>query len=123
MVFFPNQTLELWETTESPVDKNSYYEPKKTYTFHGEVECDFQSMSPKETLNEFGEVLQDTYKAYLPQDTDITSSMLCRILGEPDTYAIIGTPINNNHLKPVFHKKIILQKQRKPTLLERDDDG
>ena len=118
MVFFPNQELEVWGYTESSTEFNPYMEPKKEYYLVTTVPCDFQVMGPNESIKEFGEVLEDTYKIYIDYNVEITPSMILRIKGEPDTYEIIGTPLNNNHLLPVRHKKIEVQKQRKPTKLE-----
>lgn len=118
MVFFPNQELELWEYQESTTEFDSYHNPKKGYYLVTTVPCDFQPMSQQDNLKEFGEILEDTYKIYLDHTVELTSSMILRIKGEPDTYEIIGTPIDNNHLVPVMHKKIEVQKQRKPTKLE-----
>ena len=118
MVFFPNQELELWAYTESTTEFNPYLEPKKEYYLKTTVPCDFQAMSPNETIREFGEVLEDTYKIYLDKDVEVTHDMVLRIKGEPATYEITGTPINNNHLAPVQHKKLVVQKQRKPIKLE-----
>ena len=123
MVYFPNTVIELFETVDSEVKKDSYWEPNKDYVFVCECDCDFQAMTPKDTLNEFGEVLEDTYKLYIPLDVEITSSMLVRVKGEPYTYEITGTPIVNNRFGITEHKKVIVQKERKPTMLERDDDG
>lgn len=117
MVFFPNQNLELFEYTETS-ELNSYLEPKHEYTYLTTIPCDFQSMNPNESIKEFGEIREDTYKIYVDVNAPVTSSMILRIEGEPDTYEITGTVINNNHLRPIVqHKKIIVQKQRKPTLL------
>lgn len=117
MVFFPNQELELWEYQETS-ELDSYGNPKKEYCLITTVPCDFQSMTQQDNLKEFGEILEDTYKIYLDHTVEVTPSMILRIKGEPDTYEIIGTPIDNNHLVPVMHKKIEVQKQRKPTKLE-----
>jgi len=115
MVFFPNQNLELFEYTETS-ELNSYLEPKHEYTYLTTIPCDFQSMNPNESIKEFGEIREDTYKIYVDVNAPVTSSMILRIEGEPDTYEITGTVINNNHLRPIVqHKKIIVQKQRKPT--------
>lgn len=116
MVFFPNCTIELWEYTETS-ELDSYLEPKKTYQLQETVECDFQSMSPKDMLSEFGEILQDTYKIYLDINTEISSSMVLRVVGQESTYQILGTPMHNNHLSIVQHKKIVIQKHRKPVKL------
>lgn len=120
MVFFPNQKLELFEYTETS-ELNSYLEPKHEYVYQSTVPCDFQSMTPNESIQEFGEVKEDTYKIYIDQNVPITSSMILRIEGEVDTYEITGTVINNNHLPIVQHKKIIVQKQRKPTKVKMED--
>jgi len=117
MVFFPNHELELWEYTESQTEFNAYLEPKKEYYLVNTIPCDFQSMTEQDDMKEFGEVLEDSYKIYIDHNVDVTPSMILRIKGEPDTYEITGTPINNNHLLPVMHKKIVVQKQRKPTKL------
>lgn len=73
-------------------------------------------MSPNDNLREFGELLEDTYKIYIDKDVEVDPKMLLRIQGQPDTYSIQGTPITNNHLLPIVqHKKIVVQKERKPT--------
>ena len=118
MVFFPNQELELWRYAESTTEFNPYLEPKKEYHLIETIPCDFQVMGPNETLREFGEILEDTYKIYIDYDVELTHDMVLRIKGEPDTYKITGTPITNNHLLPVHHKKLVVKKQRKPAKLE-----
>lgn len=117
MVFFANEQLELWEYSESTTEFNAYLEPKKEYTLQKTIPCDFQVMTPKESLKEFGELREDTYKIYIDITEDVDSSMILRLKGKTDTYQIVGTPINNNHLLPVQHKKILVIKQRKPTKL------
>ena len=121
MVFFPNEQMELWQYVESETDFNEYYEPIKEYNKIDTVPCDFQSMTPSESMKEFGEVLEDTYKVYLNIGVPIVSTMILRLQGKTDTYTIIGTPITNNHLPRVSHKKIIVQKQRKPVKLQESD--
>lgn len=118
MVFFPNQELELWGYTESTTEFNPYMEPKKEYHLADTIPCDFQSMGPNESIREFGEVLEDTYKIYIDRNVNVTHDMVLRIKGDVDTYEITGTPIDNNHLTPVQHKKIVVQKHRKPVKLE-----
>ena len=114
MVFFPNENLELYSYTETS-ELNSYKEFKKEYVYANTVPCDFQSMTPNEQIKEFGEVREDTYKIYLDPDVEIDSSMILKLEGQDDTYEITGTVINNNHLLPIKHLKVIVQKHRKPT--------
>lgn len=125
MVFFPNHKLELWEYHETS-ELDSYLEPKKEYCLTGTVDCDFQSMSPNESLKEFGEIRADTYKIYIDQNVSVTDTMVLRLQNETPTYEITGTVINNNHLPVVNHKKIIVRKHRKPVPLNEvvvvDDD-
>ena len=114
MVFFPNEKLELFEYTETS-ELNSYLEPKMEYVYSTTVPCDFQPMSPSDQIKEFGELLEDTYKIYIDSKTPIDSSMILRLEGKTDTYEITGTIMDNNHLLPVQHIKVIAKKQRKPT--------
>ena len=117
MVFFPNEQLELWTSSDSTTEYDAYYEPKKEYTLTSTIPCDFQVMNTTEQLREFGELMTDTYKIYLPQDTTINPGMILRLKGKTDTYEIIGTPITNNHLPVVNHMKLVVKKQRKPQAL------
>ena len=116
MVFFPNHELELWEYQETE-ELNNYLEPKKRYCLNKTIPCDFQSMSPSESLKEFGEIREDTYKIYINLDETVDDTMVLRIKGETATYEITGTVIHNNHLPIVNHQKIIVKKHRKPVKL------
>lgn len=120
MVFFPNEQLEIFEYTETK-ELDSYLEPKKEYQYVTTVPCDFQVMTPTDSLKEYGEILEDTYKIYIDINTEITPSMIFRLQGKQATYQITGTPIHNNHLSTVQHKKILVQKQRKPTKVIKND--
>ena len=117
MVFFPNEKLELWDYTESATEFNSYLEPRKEYQLTDTVPCNFQPMSPNDSLKEFGEVLEDTYKCIIDSNVDINPRMIVRLQGKTDTYEITGTPMVNTHFIQTKHTKIILHKQRKPTQL------
>lgn len=117
MVFFPNEQLELWEYTETE-ELDSYLEPKKQYCLKKTIPCDFQSMTPKESIKEFGEIREDTYKIYINLNEPVDNSTVLRIQGETSTYEITGTVIRNNHLPMVNHQKIIVQKHRKPLKLK-----
>lgn len=114
MVFFPNENLELYAYTETS-EMNSYKEFKKEYVYTATVPCDFQSMNPNEQIKEFGELREDTFKIYIDPDVEINSSMILKLEGKPETYEITGMVINNNHLLPVSHLKIVVQRHRKPT--------
>lgn len=124
MVFFPNEKLELWDYTESSTEFNSYLEPQKEYYLTETVPCNFQPMSPADTLREFGETLEDTYKCIIDSNVTINPRMIVRIQGKSDTYEIVGTPMVNTHFIQTRHTKMVLQKQRKPTpLVEVIGDG
>lgn len=118
MVFFHNENLELWEYVENEDVPNFFGETTADYEYIGTFPCDFQPMSPKDSLNEFGKVLEDTFKIYLDEDVPITDTMILRLEGKNDTYSITGTPIFNNH-NIISHIKVVVQKQRKPTKLNR----
>lgn len=115
MVYFPNVELELYDYTESLTEFNPYYEPLREYSLVETVPCNFQPMTPNDSLKEFGEILTDTYKAIIDFDVDVNPRMLVKVKGKPDTYEITGTPMVNTHFTPTRHTKLILKKQRKPT--------
>lgn len=115
MPFFPNVMLELWEYRESDTDFNPYGEAELEYYQVDIVSCDFQPLSPTDSLKEYGEILQDTYKTYIDLDSPVTDTMIFRIQGEQETYKVVGTPIRNNHV--LNHTKLILKKERIPTPL------
>ena len=48
------QELELYQYTESATEFNSYYEPLKEYSLMDTVPCNFQPMSPSDSLKQFG---------------------------------------------------------------------
>lgn len=117
MVFFPNEEVELWEYNEEGEIPNFYGEPIIQYTHVGTFTVDFQPVTQKDAMNDYGKTLEDTYKMYLDLSVPITDTMILRLEGKPDTYSIVGTPIFNNH-NVVPHIKVIVQKQRQPTKLE-----
>lgn len=122
MVFFPNENVELWEYGENEEIPNFFGESTSEYSYVGTFPCDFQSMSPKDTLNEIGKILEDTFKIYMDIDVPISDTMLLRLVGKIETYSIIGSPIRNNH-NIVPHIKVVVQKQRKPAKLVKNDGG
>ena len=117
MVFFPNEKVELWEYNEEGDIPNFFGETIASYTLIGVYDVDFQPASQKDTMNDFGKTLEDTYKLYLDLTVPITDTMILRLEGKEDTYSVVGTPIFNNH-NVVNHIKVIVQKQRQPTKLE-----
>ena len=118
MIFFGTDKIELWEYTEDPQDLDWWGETSKGYHYIDTYDCDFQNLSPKDSQQTFGEILEDTYKVYFNTDVPITPTMILRKPNETETYTIKGTPQKYNHLIP--HTKIIIQKQRKPTNLEKE---
>lgn len=116
MVFFPNEKLELWEYSESEIP-NVYGETTREYEYIGTYPCDFQPLSQKDGVQEYGKTLEDAYKIYLDINVPITDTMILRLKGKPETYSITGTPIHNNH-NIISHIKVIVQKQRQPMSLD-----
>ena len=115
VLFFPNEELELFEYVEKPSRDRFLGESEYSYELINTVPCDFQPASPKDSQMEYGKLLEDSYKIYLDGEVNITDTMILRIKGKKDTYKITGTPMHNNHF--LNHKKIIVQKQRKPANL------
>lgn len=114
VLFFRNGELELFEYTEKHSRDRFLGEPEYDYILVDCVPCDFQPASPKDSQMEYGKILEDTYKIYLDGEVEVTDTMILRLKGKKDTYKIIGTPMNNNHF--LHHKKILVQKQRKPNV-------
>lgn len=117
VLFFQNETLELYEYTEKESRDRFLGEPEYVYEYKKSVPCDFQPASPKDSQMEYGKILEDSYKIYIDGSVDITDTMILKLKGKKDTYKITGTPLNNNHF--LKHKKIIVQKQRKPVQLNK----
>ena len=116
MVFFPDDDIELWEYSEDGEIPNFFGETEASYHLIGVYKGDFQNMSPKDSIEEYGKILQDTYKCYFNIDVPVTDTMILRKVGEEATYTINGSPLKYTHLIP--HIKVNLTKQRKPFSLE-----
>lgn len=116
MVFFPNEKISLY-TYGDTENLDAYGNPKKGYIYQSTIDCDFQPMTPKDSLEEFGKILEDTFKIYIDIDVEIADNTIIKLHRDNSVYNITGTPITNNHLLPVKHKKIVVQKQRKPLAL------
>ena len=119
MPFFPNETLEIYEYVETE-ELNPYYEPKKTYKLVASVSTDFQTLSDSDTDTQAGEFLTDTYRAFVPINTNISEGMKFKLKGKPHTYSLIGHEVVNSRFVPTKHIKLILQIERKPTPLGED---
>ena len=118
MVFFPNDEVELWEYTEDDEIPNFFGESTESYKYIGTYPCDFQNMSPKDSLQEYGKILEDTYKIYFDVDVPVTDTMIIRKVGKVETYTINGSPSVYHTLIP--HIKVNVQRQRKPLELNYD---
>lgn len=116
MVFFPNEQIDLYDyTTLETLD--SYGNPKIGYVYITTVPVDFQPMTAKDSMQEYGEILEDTFKMYCEIDLNVTNTMVVRLVSDGSVYNITGTPQVNNHFIKTNHKKILLQKLRKPVQL------
>ena len=120
MVFFPNEKLELWEYSENSEIPNFFGETTSEYNYIGTYKCDFQPLTQKDSIQEFGKILQDTFKIYLDIDVPITDTMILRLEGKPETFKVIGSPIHNNH-NIISHIKVIVQKQSQHTELNKNE--
>lgn len=112
MVFFPNETIEIWNLYESteydPYTDENLTKWKLTKT----IQVDWQPVTPQESMLEFGQILQDTYKIYTQEK--IPSTSIIRLVGGTDTYKIRGSPQTYNHFNPTTHEKLILIKEQTP---------
>ncbi|MBQ6220030.1 MAG: hypothetical protein IJH63_00330 [Methanobrevibacter sp.] len=117
VLFFPNEQLELYEYTEKESRDAFLGESEYSYDYITTVPCDFQPMTPKDSLQEYGKILEDTYKIYVSGEVKITDTMILKLKGQRETYKIIGSPSNYNHF--LHHHKIVVQKQRKPKKLHK----
>ena len=116
MVFFPNSKIELWEYCEDDSIPNFFGETTASYTLVGVYDGDFQNMSPKDSLQEYGKILEDTFKVYFDVNVPVTDTMILRKVDEPYTYTINGSPQKYRNVLP--HIKVNLQRQRKPLQLD-----
>lgn len=116
MVFFPQTWIELWEYTENEDVPNFFGETTEDYEYVGDYYVDFQNLSPKDNPQEYGKLLEDTFKIYLDSDVPISDTMIIRKKDDPSiTYKIKGSPQHYNTLIP--HIKVIVQRTRKPNKL------
>lgn len=108
MVFFPNTTIELWGYSDTDqYDKHG--ELVGDYHLKCETEADFQPMSANDTLEQFGEILQDTYKIFLSPDIEVENTDII-VIGD-NSYSIMGTPEDWNHF--LNYKQLTVKKHRK----------
>ena len=120
MPFFPNYTLEIYTYNESSGELNPYHEKTTEYTYKESVPCDFQTAGTSDVNLEVGELLTDTYKAYIPAGTEILEGMKFKLTGQPHTYTLIGHEVINSRFNPTQHVKLVLQIDRKPTKLQKE---
>lgn len=115
VLFFKSDTVELWDYTETET-VNVYGEPEVSYNLIGSYPCNFQPITVNDSIKEFGKVLEDTYRIFLEHNVPVTSKMILKIVGQEDTYEVIGSPsiFKTTILK---HIEVTVQKQRKPTIL------
>ena len=118
MVFFPNTEIELWKLQTTTNHEDIYGDTQISYILHNTIAADIQELNNKDMQEEFGKILQDTYKMYLDKNVDIEDTMILRIKDTDKTFKIIGSPNLNNHLPQISHIKMYIQLQRKPTKLE-----
>ena len=112
MAKFDNCIVKVYSLNETSA-LDAYGNPRHGYTYTNTYTCDMQSMSPSDSLREFGEILQDTYKIYFDSTCNFNPSDI--LMDEKgDTYKITGTPINNTRFNLTSHIKLVVQKTNKP---------
>ena len=107
--FFPNATMELYSYNQSTGEYTEWGEQLPEYTLRDTVSVDFQPISAKSSMEQFGKILQDTYVVYMSIDTEIYDTDLIVIDGVK--YSVIGSIEIWNHI--IHHKRMTVQKQRK----------
>jgi hypothetical protein len=112
MPFFPNEILEIYKYNES-TELNPYKEPVTEYVYVTSVSCDFQTAGTNDINLEAGDILTDTYKAYIPSTVNIIEGMKFKLTGKPHTYSLVGHEIINTRFTPTTHIKLIIQIDRK----------
>lgn len=114
MIFYPNCKVEIYEPSEAPVLDEYTGEPLDTWDLVTTVDADWQAVRDDDSQHEWGKEVEDTYKVYFDEGTPVTDKSRLKIVGEKETYDVIGTPQRWNR----FHHfvKVIVQLQRHPTL-------
>lgn len=113
MPFFVNHQLEIYEPSDTG-ELNPYHEPIQEYNLVESVNCDLQSTHNSDILLESGEILTDTYHAYISADTRITQDMKFKI--DDNTYTLIGREVVNSRFTATQHIRLLLQIDRKACL-------
>ena len=110
MVFFKNTTIELYSYKDEQ-DYDEYGEKQGDYEYRDKVKVDMHPVSAQDSMEQFGKIVQDTFKVYLPYNTTIHDTDIIKIENKPETYTIKGSSLVWDHI--LKHKKIIIEKQRK----------
>lgn len=112
--FFPNCTIEIYEPSEKPKLNKYTGEPEDEWILVDTVKADFQQNNNTEKQEEYGKVLEDQFDVYVDLSTTVSDRSIIKIVGEPKTYDVIGTPQRWNR----FHNfiKIVVQEHRKSVL-------
>lgn len=107
--FFPNAEMELYSYNQTTGEYTEWGEPLEEYSLREQVSVDFQPISAKSSMEQFGKILQDTYVIYMDINTEVYDTDLVVIAGVK--YSIIGSIEVWNHI--IHHKRMTIQKQRK----------
>lgn len=101
--FFNNTTIDVWAYN----GRDEYGDVD--YSFRETINADIQPLSPQSSMKLFGKILQDTYKIFIDENTEINNTDLLKI--QDEKYEIVGSVETWNHILPF--KKITIKKQRK----------
>ena len=110
--FFKNTSIQLYEYIE--LTEEDFFGEKHEYRYKGEYSADIQPLTPSSSMQEFGKILQDTYRLYLNIDVPVIDTDLIRI---PDTgtFEIIGSVEKWNH-GLINHQKCTIKRRRKTVI-------
>ena len=114
MIFYPNCEIEIYEPSESPKTCEYTGELLDSWDYVTTVKADFQPTNDDDVQHEWGKELEDKFKVYVDEKTPITDKSRIKIVGQKETYDVIGSPQKWNR----FHHflKVIVQIQRHSTL-------
>ena len=114
MILFSRDIVEIYKEIldGSKCGYDHYDQPRKCMILSNIVQGNLQPLSPNESRQIFGTILQDNYRLYLEENVKIENNYKIRIKSIEGCFKVIGTPKQ--------YKKIIPHIE---VLLTRDDEN